>query len=232
MKTYKMAVFASLKTTLEICNSLTLVNNKKIIFMTFDSKENFLFELKISLDIDMIFWEPTEKCNYLFLSQIRQYNKSAKIIILSKLKDNSIHLQDGGNSVYTMNVEQLINLDVLFNQLLSFTNSESDDKVIINGMTLFPMEILFIETYCEHKNCVIVHDDKTKIIRSPLAYFDHLRDYLVRVDRSLIVNLNKIEKIDFQKAVVCFEDSNEVASVSFSNINKLKNLFENFTDFY
>lgn len=181
-------------------------------------------------DISLIFWEPAEKSDHSLLSQIRQYNKSVKIIMLSKLENNDNFLQRIGNSIYNLDVNQLRNFDIVFNQLFSFTANENAEKININGMTLIPRKILFIETYCEHRNFVVVHSDKVKIIRSALKNFVQLRDYLVKVDRSLIVNLNKIKKIDFEKAIIYFEGSDEVANVSVSNLKKLKNIFDKFRE--
>lgn len=230
MNIYKIVIFASNKMILEICKSLVMINNKKIAFIFFESRKSFLSELKMDSDISLIFWEPAEKSDHSLLSQIRQYNKSVKIIMLSKLENNDNFLQRIGNSTYNLDVNQLRNFDIVFNQLFSFTANENAEKININGMTLIPRKILFIETYCEHRNCVVVHSDKVKIIRSALKNFVQLRDYLVKVDRSLIVNLNKIKKIDFKKAIIYFEGSDEVANVSVSNLKKLKNIFDKFRE--
>lgn len=222
MEKDRMVILASLEVTKKIFESIFLLEEDNYFLMAFETENNFLLELMNDSKIKFILWEPKNKNELSFLEKIRKYNKIAKIIILSKGQTQGYKIDIKENFTLIWDLEKSIN------QLMLNVLKETDELISINGCTFDPKEILFIESCCEYKNCVIIHESSNSRVRYPLKQFEKLRDYLIRVDRSLIVNFNKVKHIDLNNTLLYFEGSDEVACVSASNIEKVKKLFNEY----
>ncbi|MCJ1995970.1 hypothetical protein GYN67_04655 [Lactococcus piscium] len=211
----------------EICKILRNEERDFISFTSYDSVEEIA---KLQIDFPcqhFILLQAESIADFLRFETILTHNRGNVIGILShNVKLNELIIENGDQFLLSVGVDNSTSIKDVIQRTINLVFFSKSYYVEVNGVKFNPDEVLFTESSREYRNCIVLYEHEEILVRQPLKNFSKLRHNLIRIDRSLIVNINKIKSIDICTGNIQFYGSSRTTYVSEKHIHNLVTLLK------